>query len=182
MYLECSFLCQVPRLDFRRSHIETSEAQDHRQTQLITMHCNALQCTALAAPFDKYGTDWYWKFPEVAGYAKPPSQVFVSFFAGRPQLCSWEFGLKKFCFGVIMASKHVNSGADLCLGTSIGNPRVPPSRLPPNVPKSQDAQRYKSPALARCKENVTRVLERSHHLQNTTSLRNPTISHLPGHP
>ena len=71
MYLECSFLCQVPRLDFRRSHIETSEAQDHRQTQLITMHCNALQCTALAAPFDKYGTDWYWKFPEVAGYAKP---------------------------------------------------------------------------------------------------------------
>lgn len=31
-------LCQVPRLHFRRSHVETSEAQDHRQTQLIADH------------------------------------------------------------------------------------------------------------------------------------------------
>ena len=49
---------------------------------------------------------------------------------------------------MIMLSKHINSAADLCLGTSISKPPVPFSRLPRIVPKSQDAQGYKSPALA----------------------------------
>ena len=106
------------------------------------MHCNALHSPRRLISMVLIGTGSFRKLLDT------PSQVFVSFFAGRPQLCSWEFGLKKFCFGVIMASKHVNSGADLCLGTSIGNPRVPPSRLPrmcpshkmPNATKAQPWQ------------------------------------------